>query len=275
MESINNKTIFEIIGIITFLTIMTITSWAVFKANALVSEEEYQTLKANAGKSLGDFNKFIKASNEIINQEKTDLAALQQLSPTHNVTLTNGTTLIYNLKDPNIPIQNQIITWKNYSNNEFGFRIEYPSDWIVKEKQNRFEPGIKLIIRSTENPSSSIYSDFAFGGSGPISSSDVATLTEDEKKQTIDNNLDINDERHLVEDVNTSKYIIDGERAGSFTYGDLNKGAGVPLLGVESINTIHNGNYYVFGFASNAKHFDDTQASAIRTHMLNSFKWLR
>jgi hypothetical protein len=87
--------------------------------------------------------------------------------------------------------------------------------------------------------------------------------------------LDINDKRHLGEDVNTSKYIIDGERAGSFTYGDLNKGIGIPLLGVEFINTIHNGNYYVFGFASNAKHLDDTQASAIRTHMLNSIKWLR
>jgi hypothetical protein len=165
---INNKTIFEIIGIITFLTIMTITGFVVVKSNAIISEEEYQTLEANAGKSLDDFNKFMKASNERINQEKADLAALQQLSPSHNVTLTNGTILIYNSKAPNTPIQNQNITWKNYSNNEFGFSIEYPSNWIVKEKQNRFEPGVQLIIRSTENPSSSLYSDFAFGGSGPV-----------------------------------------------------------------------------------------------------------
>ena len=101
------------------MSIITITSCVVVKANAMVSEEEYQTLEANAGKSLDDFNKFLEASNERINQIKADLAALQQLSPTHNVTLTNGTTLIYNSNIQIYQLKSEYHL-ENYSNNEFG-----------------------------------------------------------------------------------------------------------------------------------------------------------
>lgn len=38
------------------------------------------------------------------------------------------------------------IEWKTYSNGKLGFSVEYPSNWIVKEKSNRFEGrAVKLI----------------------------------------------------------------------------------------------------------------------------------
>ncbi len=171
--------------------------------------------------------------------------------------------------------QQQNISWKTYSNDKFGFSVEYPSNWIIQEKTNRFEPGVSLTIKSNEDPTSSLYGQFIFTGSGPSPFSDITINTELGKKRIIDNNFDINYNRQLVEDVNISKYIIDGEKAGSFTYGDSSKATNFALSGSEVVNTIHNGNYYIFQFSSKAQNFDDSQNTAIRTHMFNSIKWLR
>jgi hypothetical protein len=53
----------------------------------------YEELKAKSSNSLDDLGKFLAASNEKIARDKAYLEALEQVTPTHNVTLENGTLL--------------------------------------------------------------------------------------------------------------------------------------------------------------------------------------
>lgn len=193
--------------------------------------------------------------------------------------LSNKSLMIYSQQPENNPsiVSNQIqnITWKTYSNSKFGFSVEYPSSWVIKEKTNRFEPGLDLEIKFNGDPSNSSYGKFTFNGGKPTLIDDIATVTELGKKQSIDNNFYGNNEPHLVEDVNISKYVIDGEKSGSFTYSTSTIGSDSALLGAEIVDTIHNGNLYIFQYVANANHFDNIQNAAIRTHMFNSIEWLR
>jgi hypothetical protein len=193
--------------------------------------------------------------------------------------LSNKSLTIYSQQPENNPsiVSNQIqnITWKTYSNSKFGFSIEYPLSWVIKEKTNRFEPGLDLEIKFSGDPSNSSYGKFTFNGGKPTLIDDIATVTELGKKQSLDNNFYVNYEPHLVEDVNISKYVIDGEKSGSFTYSTSTIGSDYASLGSEIVDTIHNGDLYIFQYIANANHFDDIQNTAIRTHMFNSIKWLR
>src|SRR4051812_4253239 len=86
------------------------------------------------------------------------------------------------------------IEWKTYTNDKLGFSVEYPSNWIVKEKTNRFETGDELVIKSDESPLGSelvlnaVVSDTLFR--------DPALLTMMEKKGEIDDYLNLNYDRH-------------------------------------------------------------------------------
>ena len=190
----------------------------------------------------------------------------------------NKSTMAYsqqqNINSSFTSAQQQATTWKTYSNSKFGFSIDYPSEWIIKEKTNRFETGVDLTIQSS-NILTPTTSEFTFNGGKPAPSDDISFLTDFGKRQLVDNYFSIDSENRLVEDVNTSKYIIDGEKAGSFTYSSIDKRTNEALVGVEDVTTIHNGNFYIFQYLTNVKYFDNPLNSAIRQHMFNSIKWLK
>ncbi len=115
------------------------------------------------------------------------------------------------------------------------------------------------------------FGEFNFGGSEPSSPySDLETLTEDGKNTNMLMAGYYN--RRLIEDVNFDKYIIDGEKAGSFTFGDSTKDTNSPLSGGEYIYTIYNGDCYIFYYIATAEKFDDPKNTAVRTYMFESIK---
>jgi hypothetical protein len=182
--------------------------------------------------------------------------AFAQVNENDNPTTTNG------------------LEWKTYSNDKFGFSVEYPSNWIVKEKTNRFEPGVEITIasnKSLQNPTSGA---FFVTGNSPVTIDDIEVLTNYDKKLAVDDYFDINYDRKMVEDTNITKYMIGGEKAGSFTYGEYSKDTNNALTGIEQVVTTHNGKFYFFTFQSSTKYFDDPSNTAIRTHMFESIRWL-
>jgi hypothetical protein len=74
-----------------------------------------------------------------------------------------------------------------------------------------------------------------------------------------------------------TKYEIDGEKAGAFTFVIDSKEYvnPVPVVTIEVVSTIHNGKGYVFQFMSKKDNFDNPTLTDIRQHMFNSIKWLR
>jgi hypothetical protein len=103
------------------------------------------------------------------------------------------------------------LEWKTYSNDKFGFSVEYPSNWIINEKTNRFEFGPALSIQSTEDPTSPLSGKFDFVKDGQPPFNDITRLTEF-GKEGFENKQNVNYEIRVVDDVNSSKYTIGGKK---------------------------------------------------------------
>mgnify|MGYP003580463528 CR=1 FL=1 len=86
-------------------------------------------------------------------------------------------------------------------------------------------------------------------------------------------------EGRLIEDIDFTKYNINGEPAGAFTYVwdrmNLNNTEPVPYAAFEQVITIHNNNSYSFEFTAGIDNFDDPTLADMRNHMFNSIKWLK
>lgn len=80
-------------------------------------------------------------------------------------------------------------------------------------------------------------------------------------------------ETRLIEGVNTSKYKIGGENAGSFITVFEEKD-GDYKDAYEWVVTIHNNQLYQFQFMSHAEVFDSQRVTEIRKHMFDSIKWI-
>jgi hypothetical protein len=188
------------------------------------------------------------------------LQTIYAQTPNPNSTQTNNTT-------------NQI-QWKVYTNNKFGFSIEYPQSWIVSEKQSRFEDRVELEIESPDisDPNSGA---FNFVDASPTPISNIKVLTNIAIEDTL-GIFDVDFSFRLIDGANVTKYEIYGEKAGAFTYVLDSKeyDDSIPVVAVEAVNTIHNGKAYIFQFMSATENFDNPTLTDIRQHMFNSIKWL-
>jgi hypothetical protein len=185
----------------------------------------------------------------------------------------------------------EAIEWKNYNSTASGLSIDYPSTWNIQDKQNRFEEtcsncteGIDLTIDSFVNVSGIIhlldpdFMSFAVITHPEVPDRNITTLTttimdgllESDKTQ-----IDSQDfENRLIEGVNTSRYKIGGENAGSFITVFEEKNNDYKDA-YEYVVTIHNNRVYQFSFMSSpAGVFDTPRVTEIRKHMLDSIKWL-
>jgi PsbP-like protein len=204
--------------------------------------------------------------------------------------MTISVSLVYPLQSTNAQTFNSSSTranattletqlqWAVYANDKFGFSVEYPLSWIISEKENRFESGADLTIESPEIGTPD-YGQFTFVGPTPSPTNNIIVLTNLGIKETI-GAYDIDYERRLIEDANMTKYEIDGEKAGAFTYvmdsTEFIDGETIttPVTAIEFVTTIHDGKSYFFSFLAGTGNFDNPTLTQIREHMFGSIKWL-
>lgn len=179
----------------------------------------------------------------------------------------------------NTQVQAQDIQWKNHNNTILGLSIDYPSMFIVQEKQDRFEEGASLIIQSyLEGPNGTttftspvivfFQADLDLMASTNQADKNITTLATSLLERTIDYQ---SVRESKIEGVNTTRYKIGGEDAGSFitvTRIDSNN------LASEYVVTVHNNQVYTFKFMTPAKEFDTPRISDVRKHMFDSISWL-
>ena len=146
----------------------------------------------------------------------------------------------------------------------------------MSEKQNRFESGVDLTIESPDIGSPD-YGSFTFSGPTPAPTSNIKVLTNLGIEEIV-GEFDVDYERRLIDDANVTKYKIDNEQAGVFTYvldsKDLDDTTSIPVTAAEVVTTIHDGEVYIFQFIASPDKFDNPIVTQIRQHMFNSIRWL-
>lgn len=196
----------------------------------------------------------------------TSQTTVAQVSSNNNTNLTDG-----------VSMAQSNLHWKNFTSSNFGIAIEYPQTWQVIQKQNRFEEGPDITFEPADgNILNSGYASFSIGSVGKAPFDNVKVLANIGLKAILDD-FDVDYERRMIENVNTEKYTIGGEKAGSFTYVEKSTDPDteyLPGIGIEMVNAVHNGQSYIFSFKSSTDFFDSPEVTEIREHMFNSIKWL-
>jgi hypothetical protein len=173
--------------------------------------------------------------------------------------------------------------FENFVSKAGKFSIDYPGSWTVKEKNRFDEPNtVNVSIFNAEEEFSLPRWDISY--LGPIGSNtslaEIVNYFFNDRPQRGDPSL--HPTIRVIEPINLTKYVIDGESAGSYIYGiryntsDLKVGEQTVILkvGEQTVITIHNNTAYTLVFNSLADEFDSPVTTQIREHMINSVRWI-
>lgn len=178
----------------------------------------------------------------------------------------SNNTDIIPLKEQNTDINvetNLNVPWKNFTNDQSLFAIEYPSQWEVKAG-NRFTDDPPLIAYNNNEDPSKVKSQLS------VSVFDSEGLTakkwaELKKVELVDKDKTTK----LVEPINCNKYIINNVYACSFLYAgndDTDKRAGIlEMFVVDNSNMTH-----TIEYTADPTKFDSEEP--IINHIVNSYK---
>lgn len=157
------------------------------------------------------------------------------------------------------------INYTTYTSDVYGITFEYPSDWDLEEKTNRFasEPEVKV---------NDGLNSFKFLGNDDRLSLDNSFFDLELVATMAQNSFVEGSGDRLIEGVSTDKYQIDGYDTASFLY------TSETLFGMETANEVfmvdNNNDVYTLGFTDLVDDFDTPQNKEIRDHILNSFHFI-
>jgi hypothetical protein len=168
--------------------------------------------------------------------------------------------------------------YTTYTSSEYGITFEYPADWDLTEKTNRFtnEPDVDV--------------GYGFNSFKFIDKEDRLSLSDNsfldlEFVTTMGQNTFVESENgdRLIESASTDEYRIDDHETGSFLYTSNPASS----LGLDSLNSLtsfetanlvlfvnNDGDIYTLKYSDDVDDFDTPEGQEIRNHILNSFRFL-
>lgn len=163
----------------------------------------------------------------------------------------------------------------NYNSTKYQIAFEYPSDWTVEEKTNRFEEGPSVTV-----------SDLTGGGllftvgytekkdfTEYLGGTNVVSATRNSFKGLM-NVYDYPYEFIGIESP-TFNSTIDGQRAGTYVYTTQDKSESYSTKMASQAWTVFVGDHgYYLGFGAPTDIFDSPEATEIRDHFIESIKFL-
>jgi hypothetical protein len=207
------------------------------------------------------------------------LFSITSVSVVYPLQSINGQTFESNSTQANTTTTGSQIQWANYTNDKFGFGVEYPQSWIIEERQNRFENTVETAIIAPGTKSDTNWGRFNFENASPSTTSNIRVLTNLLMDAAI-GGFDVDYDGRLIEAANTTRYQLGGERSGAFTYvldkKDFTGGetTTTPDSAIEEVATIHDGKEYIFSFVASPENFDNPTLTQIRQHMFDSIRWV-
>jgi protein-disulfide isomerase len=157
----------------------------------------------------------------------------------------------------------QLTEWKNYSSNKLGIHFEYPYNWTVKEKSNRFDEGPDLNASNDLN-SFSVTIPIPYDRSNQ---SDLISFSSMWNQDFI--SAGKHDHLRAVEGFNFDKYHIDDKETASALYvmdGESGKKIVKQIFLIKQDNGI-----YELVYQNSADKFDSKESQDTINHILKSF----
>ncbi len=159
----------------------------------------------------------------------------------------------------------------SYNNTEFGISFDYPSNWEVSEKTNRFDtatPDVK--ITSPDN----FMNSFRFLNHYETSDESLASIGLKETAESYADAFIANPGSVLIEDVNDSKYTIDGNPTATFLFTDPgNMYVSDKDIGNQFFMVEYDGKLYAMGYKNTVDNFDSPQSQEIMERIISSVRF--
>jgi len=150
-----------------------------------------------------------------------------------------------------------------YSDARLGVSFEYPSDWQLNDKINRFAKNSDVIVYNNSNSFSVMKSQ---------SSSDAVLVEKlGGPREIVD--IILPPEERIVGQIEENKYRIDGTDTVSVLTA-LEGIANVPDKGFERFLLVHDGTLYIFTYQDSVEKFDTKESQDNLNHIINTMRFL-
>ena len=155
-----------------------------------------------------------------------------------------------------------LVGWKTYTSDSIGISFDYPSDWQVQEKENRFDTGADVSVSNGDLKFWVVKLDRP--ADDPLTGLPAFT-------RTLEQGLAQDKTNTIIEHTDVKKNKIGGESAGTLL---VKTDDGISSYGIQLFAVIHAGDGYMLNFRDSTKTFDTPETEAIMNKILQSFKFL-
>lgn len=153
--------------------------------------------------------------------------------------------------------------WKNYNSTICKISVEYPANFTIIEKQNRFDQRLLFQIVNDE-PRVNFMVNCA--ESKQIFPVVLASYVEELKYELVGY------DEFLIEDTNMSKWKMDNKTTGSFVYGTTNANTYITYA-IETLYTYHDKKDILISYMSKAEDFDIPKMQDLQKRMIDSIRF--
>ena len=150
-----------------------------------------------------------------------------------------------------------------YSDDRLGISFEYPSDWNVEEKINRFSKYSDVLVYNGNNSFKIMKSQ---SNSDTVMAEKLGGL-----KEVVE--IILPPEERVVGEIEENRYTIDGSDTVSVLTA-LEGLTNIPDKGLERILLIHDDVLYILTYQNTVVEFDSEQSQETIQHILSSFRFI-
>jgi hypothetical protein len=159
--------------------------------------------------------------------------------------------------------------WTTHTSKICKLSIDYPSTWILHEKQGRFDTtGVGKLQISTNNTAKGNMPFILFIYCDPHN--DLGSLLDE--TNALQNEMP-SDKYKMVEYSHLERNLIGGKDAGVFAVITQHSTDVIPDTGVEVYTVINGTILYQFSYNDSADHFDSPEGKQIRDGILKSIRF--
>jgi len=161
--------------------------------------------------------------------------------------------------------------YTSYNNTEFGISFDYPANWEISEKTDRFDtttPDVK--VTSPDN----FMNSFSFLNHYKTSDELLASIGLKETAEGYADAFIKNPGSILIEDVDDSNYTTDGNPTATFLFTDPGNMYGSDKdVGNQFFMIEYNDKLYAVGYKNTVDNFDSPQSQEIMERIISSFRF--
>jgi len=164
-----------------------------------------------------------------------------------------------------VPLQ-----YSNYTSDKYKIQFQYPSNWLIEEKTNRFEEGSDVMISNNNVASGRIGISFFDDLLEAFGTTNLQSATNDLHKDLL------NSFTYDYRTIESPTFLnIDGQKFGTFLLTAKQKYETDPFRGAQQFwITMVGNNGYMINFISTPEAFDSPENTEIRDHLIKSIKFL-